>query len=311
MDIDLETGAYIEIGGEIGRYNSLPIDYLVRFASAFQELVLTLAKYDLPSDTPINLDNFKIELVDFKKGSAVPKIAFSQRSESKTGQDWQIQRNKVGEKFEQLIAIADTGDYSKIKELYPEPFKRNLVVADFYEFTASFGTAPVSFGNYSEKEGKVIQLYSIKKFKPGVRDSLISKIEESKPEISDFGEGVAKMKYYKTIKGKVKRKIVDVYTGKNISLEYAPEVIVAPECSYVLKSPLRCLFEKENNYYLIQNELLNIIGTGNTEEEAVIDFAEEFDHMYKLLNEMNDNSLTERNKQIKSFYNFYIETIEL
>jgi len=309
MKINLEEGTFIQVGGEMGKYNSLPIDYLVRIASFLQELVLTLAKYDLPSDDQINLDNFKIELIDFKKGSAVPEFAFSPRSESKTGQNWQIHRSLVNTKFEQLLEISDDGDYSKIKELYPDPFRRNIIVGSLYDFTNSFGTAPVSFVNFDKKEGKIIPIYSIKKFKPAVRDSLVSKIKEINSEDSLSGEGVAKMKYY-SIKGKIKRKIMDVYTRKNISIEYAPEVIVANERKYILTVPLRCLFEKEHTYYLIQNELLNIIGTGKNEDEAEQAFGEEFDHMYRLLNELNDNSLTERNKQIKSFFDYYIQTIE-
>ena len=98
MNINLEDGTFIEIGGEVGKYNSLPIDYLIQFAISFQELVLDLANIDLPAVNPINPASFNIELIDFKKGSAVPKFAFSQRSEFKTGKDWQLNRKTVGEK---------------------------------------------------------------------------------------------------------------------------------------------------------------------------------------------------------------------
>jgi len=308
MKINLDIGTFIQIGGEMGKYNSLPIDYLIKFSSNMQELISTLAKYDLPSDESIDIENFKLELVDFKKGSAVPKFAFSERSETKTGQNWQIHRNQVSSKFEQLIEIANSGDYSKIMDLYPEPFKRNLIVNNLYDFTNSFGSAPIVFGDYDEIECKVIPIYSINKFKPGVRDYLIDKISESKVEESLSGEGVAKIKFYES-NGKTKRKY-DVYTRKNISLEYAPEIIIAEDRKYILKVPLRCLFEKEHNYFVIQNEVLGIIGTGMKEDEAEQAFSEEFDHIYQLLNGFNDESLTERNKQIKAFINYYVEKIE-
>ena len=67
MKLDLNSGAFIQIGGELGKYNSLPIDILIKIAQDLQELVMTIAKYDLPSSDAINLDNFKIELVDFRK----------------------------------------------------------------------------------------------------------------------------------------------------------------------------------------------------------------------------------------------------
>jgi hypothetical protein len=43
VKIDLNNGAFIEIGGELGEYNSLPIDVLVKIAQDLQELILTLA----------------------------------------------------------------------------------------------------------------------------------------------------------------------------------------------------------------------------------------------------------------------------
>ncbi len=121
--------------------------------------------------------------------------------------------------------------------------------------------------------------------------------------------GVAKVKFYQS-NGKTKHRSVDVFSNKHISLEYAPDVIVAEERKYLLKVPVRCLFEKEADYYVIQNEVLGIIGTGLSEEIAVQAFAEEFDHLYQVLNGLNDVSLTAHNKQIKGFINYYVEKIE-
>ena len=67
---------------------------------------------------------------------------------------------------------------------------------------------------------------------------------------------------------------------------------------------------KHADYYVIQNEVFGIIGTGISEEIAVQAFAEEFDHLYQVLNGLNDGSITEHNKQIKGFINYYVETIE-
>jgi hypothetical protein len=71
----------------------------------------------------IDLNNFKIELVGFRKGSEVPKFAFTERAENKTDIHWQVHRNSVNEKFEKLIEVSNSGDYNQISQLYPEPIE--------------------------------------------------------------------------------------------------------------------------------------------------------------------------------------------
>ena len=94
------------------------------------------------------------------------------------------------------------------------------------------------------------------------------------------------------------------------TLDYAPENIVTGTKVYYLRYPLRCLFEKEDDYYIIKSELIDIIRTGETEEEAEQNFAEEFDFIYKRYNELSDNKLSERIKVIKTFLNYMIEKIK-
>ncbi len=309
MKIDLNNGAFIEIGGELGKYNSLPIDVLVKLAQDFQELVFTLARYDLPSTEPIDINNFIIELVGFTKGSAVPKFAYSPRLENKAGLNWQVHRNTVNEKFEKIIEVSNTGDYSKIIELYPEPFKRNPIVETLYSFVNSFGTAPVSFVEYDEGNERITPIYKINRFKPAVKKELLMEIKEVTETVSETDEVVGKIKISKR-GGKTFRKIIDTYSGKKFSLEYAPDVIVTDTRNYLLKYPLRCLFEKEDNYYIIQSEMLGIIGTGLTQDDAEKSFSEEFDFIYNRLKTLNDNSLTNNNRLIKDIINHIIDRIE-
>jgi len=309
VKIDLNNGAFIEIGGELGKYNSLPIDVLVKLAQDLQELVFTLAKYDLPTNESIDLNNFKIELVGFTKGSAVPKFAYSPRSENKTGINWQVHRNTVNDKLEKLVEVSDTGDYGKIIELYPEPIKRNPIVENLYSFVNSFGTAPVSFVEYDEVNEKITPIYKINRFKPAVKKELISEIKDFEEAVSETDEAVGKIKISKR-DGKITRKIIDVYSGKKFSLEYAPDVIVTETKNYILKYPLRCLFEKEDDYYVIQSEMLGIIGTGLTEDEAEKSFTEEFDFIYDRLKTLDDNSLTNHNRLIKNILIQIIDRIE-
>jgi len=309
VKIDLNNGAFIEIGGELGKYNSLPIDILVKIAQHLQELVFTLAKLDLPSTEPIDLNNFKIELVGFKKGSAVPKFAFTPRSENKTGLHWQVHRNTVNEKFEQLVEVSNTGDYSKITELYPEPSKRNPIVENLYSFVNGFGSAPVNFVVYDEVNEKSTPIYKINRFKPAVKKDLIGEIQEVDDNVAETDDAVGKIKISKRGK-KTYRKIIDIYSGDKFSLEYAPTVVVSGTTKYILKYPLRCLFEKEDDFYIIQSEMLGIIGTGLTEDDAENSFAEEFDYMYKRLGLLGSESLTNHNLLIKSIITQIVEKIE-
>ncbi len=309
MKIDLNSGAFIEIGGELGKYNSLPIDVLIKLAQDFQELVYTLAKYDLPTSESIDLNNFIIELVGFSKGSAVPKFAYSPRTENKSGHHWQIHRNTVNEKFEKLVEVSNAGDYSKIIELYPEPIKRNPIVENLYSFVNSCGTAPVSFVDYDEVNDKITPLYKINRFKSEAKKELLSEYVEVKEGEKESSDAVGKIKITKK-GGRTTRIIIDTYSVKKFSLEYAPLVIVAESTKYFLKYPLRCLFEKEDNYYIIQSEMLGIIGTGRTDNDAETSFAEEFDYLYKRLQSLNTDSLTNHNQVVKNILTHYIEKSE-
>ncbi len=310
MKMDLNKGVFIQISGEVGKYNTLPIDFLVKFAQELQELIKTLAKYDLPSNEAINLDNFQIELTDFKKGSAVPKFAFSQRTEKLTGINWQVHRNAINDKFEKLIEVSNKGDYSQLKEIYPEPSKRNPIVEQFYGFTNAFGTTPVSFVDYEEKQNKVIPLYKINKFKSSIKKDLTAEIIEEKPFEESVDEGFGKIKTTTTKSGKKKRQIMSFYSKKNIALEFAPEVIIVEDRKYILKHPLRCLFEKDDDYFVIQNEMLDIIGTGLTEDDAEKSFCEEFDYIYQRYNALKDEQLTQKIFLAKTILNQIVVKVE-
>ncbi len=309
MKIDLNNGAFIEIGGELGQYNSLPIDTLIKIAQELQELVFTLAKYDLPTNEEVDLNNFKIELIGFMKGSAVPKFAYTQRAENKTGLFWQIHRNTVNEKFEKLVEISNNGDYGKIIELYPEPVKRNPIVENLYSFVNAFDNSPVNFVEYDEVREKTTPIFKINRFKPAAKKELISAIIEPTVIETESAEAVGKIKITKR-DGKTHRRIMNTYSGNKFSLEYAPVVIVAGTVKYFFKYPLRCLFEKEDNYYIIQSEMLGVIGTGLTEDDAEKSFAEEFDFMYNRLNSLDANSLTNHNQLIKNIISQIIEKVE-
>jgi len=56
--------------------------------------------------------------------------------------------------------------------------------------------------------------------------------------------------------------------------------------------------------------MLGIIGTGRTDNDAETSFAEEFDYLYKRLQSLNTESLTNHNQLIKSILTHYIEKSE-
>lgn len=309
MKIDFDKGAFIEIGGELGKYNSLPIDDLVKIAQDLQELIFTIAKYDLSTNEPIDINNFKIELVGFSKGSAVPKFAYTQRTENKTGMYWQVHRNQVNEKFEQLIEVAHSGDYGKVLEMYPEPIKRNPIVETLYAFTNDFGNAPVSFIDYDEKNEKITPIYKINRFKSSLKNQLIVEITEQENSEIEKTESVGRIREIKS-KGKTRYKVLNSYSKDKFSLEYAPTIIVGVSMKFLLKHPLRCLFQKEGDYFVIQSEMLDLIGTGITENDAEKSFGEEFEYIYQRLNSLQDDELTNHNQLIKSILNSIVAKVE-
>jgi hypothetical protein len=98
MDFDLEKGISFKIEGELGKYQTLPIDALIEIAESFQNLVLSIAKNDLSSDNSIDYNNFKIELDDFTKSSSVPSFIFTPRIQHTTS-DYKEQRNLINTKL--------------------------------------------------------------------------------------------------------------------------------------------------------------------------------------------------------------------
>ena len=145
--------------------------------------------------------------------------------------------------------------------------------------------------------------------KPAVKKDLIGEIHEVVETIDETDEAVGKIKISRRGE-KTYRKIIDTYSGKKYSLEYAPEVIVVGTKKYILKYPLRCLFEKEDDFFVLQSEMLGIIGTGVTEDDAENSFAEEFDYMYQRLDGLDSESLTNHNLLIKSIITQIVEKIE-
>lgn len=91
-----------------------------------------------------------------------------------------------------------------------------------------------------------------------------------------------------------------------LTLDYVTQKIVCNNTTYNLNYPLRCLYAKEDDYYIIQSEILDIMGTGLTVEETISSFAQEFDFIYKRYNELPNEKLSKRLQAIKSILNYLV-----
>ena len=77
MQVDLTKGLNLRVEGEIGKFNTLPIEYLVKLVENLQKFLQDIAKHQLEVDGAIDLNNFKVELSGFKIGSAIPEFIFT------------------------------------------------------------------------------------------------------------------------------------------------------------------------------------------------------------------------------------------
>jgi hypothetical protein len=121
---------------------------------------------------------------------------------------------------------------------------------------------------------------------------------------------VGSVRVTKTSSGKMRTKVQEVYPRQQLSLSYSPETISINNKKYTLNYPLRCLFEKEEDYYIINNEQLDIIGTGLSREDAETNFSEEFDYLYVRLNSLADTQLSNRLLGIKLVLNNCVKTVQ-
>lgn len=311
MKVDLNNGAYIEIGGELGKYNSLPVDALVKIAKNLQDLITSIAKHTISSEEPIDLNNFQLELTGFEKGSAIPKFSYSPRSENMAGFHYASHRNSVNSCFNNILQVADAGNYYELNKILPTPEARNPIVENLYSLTNSFGNSPVKFVDYDRKTSKIVPIYRVIRLKEEVKKDLLTPILDiNKKEEKTTLDTVGFVKEFKKGEKVTQRKVIESFASSDFELGYAPEKITTGNTVYHLRQPLRSLFAKEEDYYIIKSELLDIIGTGKSHEEAVQSFSEEFDFIYNRLNALNNDQLTERNKLIKININNIVRDVE-
>ena len=302
MAINLQQGILIEVGGEIGKFETIPLENLISLGQNLQNLINSIVHFDLESEETIDLQNFRIELADFFHNSAVPAFILTPRIQHTIGGTVDHQREIVNEKIDALFTISNKGDYHQLSELYKLPQPRSAIVTALYDFTHSCGTSPLKI--VSRSTGNFEEEYKISKFKKEVRNKLvISPKDESELQNSEVVPGLVRLT---TIGKKISFRTIEAYPNKKVLLSFAPEVIIYKEHVYHLRNPLSCTFEKVENFYSVKNDILGIIGVGDTEDEAEENFSEEFDFIYNRYNDLSDNEITERIRFIKSFLNYMV-----
>lgn len=306
MKIDLSEGLNLRVEGEIGKYNTLPVEYLVKLAQNLQQFLQDIAEYQLEVDGAIDLSNFKVELSGFRIGSAIPEFKFTPRIKTVTSGDVLLQRKFVNNKFENYLEVANVGDYSEIKSLIPQVATRNIIVQGLYNFTTTFGNSP--FSVVQLKRNKITPVYKIHKFKTEVKDKLLTTITQSEQLKEEF-DAVAKVKIIKR-GGIIKRISKEMFVGKHTDTAFSTDTIVNNNRAYILASPLLCKLEKEDGYYVIESEMLGIVGTGLTIDDAEQNFSEEFHYIYLRYNQLPEKEMSDRVKRIKNILNSMISKIE-
>jgi hypothetical protein len=295
MELDFSKGISIEVKGELGKYNTLPLENLIKIFEGLQNLVNAIAKSDISQSSVIDLNNFKLELFGFQQGSAVPQFKFTPRIQNTITDDLEIQRQIVNSRFTDLIKNLGIGDFTKIKQAYHSPELRNKIVESLFEFTHSFGNSPVSIGDYEESFKPFVEL---KKMPAEVKQGMMTKIIENQPVTEKYV--FAKLKLISKNGKTIRKKPIRMYSAESTSLSCKFEIIVAHDKTYLLNFPLLCLIEEEDDYYLIRSEMLDIVAVGNTEEDAKIDFSNEFDYVFTRYNELDNSQLSDRIINIKN-----------
>lgn len=302
--IDLNEGILIEVDGEYGKYNTLPIDGLISLAQNFQNLIDAIVKVDLETQETLDLKNFRIELSGYYKNSSIPEFVFTKRIQTTIGDTIEQQREIVNNKVGVILNISNSGNYLLLNDIYKIPQQRTPIVSALFDFAHSCGTSPISIvdkvnGGFSKK-------YNIGVFKKEIKDKLITQVvEDLGTKESTMVCGLVKVTKKKN---KVRNQVVETFNNTQVSLSYATSKIIFKDRVYNLADQLSCVYEKIDNYYSIKHEMLGIFGTGETEPEAIESFSEEFDYAYNRYNELTDDQLTERLKFIKIFLNHLVIT---
>jgi hypothetical protein len=303
MEANILDGVYIRVGGEAGKSKGLPWHILENMFGHLQELITMLAKYELETDASPNLNEFEIELYDFKPGSAVPAFRLVPKQQNELIPILNEQKLVVAHKFDELMSIANEGNYPKFFRDDLLPDVKYDIAEELYGFILSAEGSPLSIVKPIDANGNFQEIYKVPRFTKEQSERLLKpkkrrKASEEPEQILALVQRVGK-----------RRTIVDLYENKDTILSIAPIQIVLEEKVYQLHTPLLCTVQKEDGNYLIENEMLDLYAAGETIDEAEHDFYYEFDASFQLLNSLSDVELSDRLLRAKTMMNSYVKEI--
>lgn len=90
---------------------------------------------------------------------------------------------------------------------------------------------------------------------------------------------------------------------------FSPKVINGKDRQYVFNFPLLSVMKRENGHYMIENDMLSIIGVGRTRAEVTQDFADVFDEIYKWYNELPEEELSPKMLRTKTILNNTVKSV--
>jgi hypothetical protein len=303
MEANILDGVYIRVGGEAGKSKGLPWHILENMFGHLQELITMLAKYELETDASPNLNEFEIELYDFKPGSAVPAFRLVPKQQNELIPILNEQKLVVAHKFDELMSIANEGNYPKFFRDDLLPDVKYDIAEELYGFILSAEGSPLSIVKPIDANGNFQEIYKVPRFTKEQSERLLKpkkrrKASEEPEQILALVQRVGK-----------RRTIVNLYENKDTILSIAPIQIVLEEKVCQLHTPLLCTFQKEDGNYIIENEMLDLYAAGETIDEAEHDFHYEFDASFQLLNSLSDVELSDRLLRAKTMMNSYVKEI--
>jgi hypothetical protein len=303
MEANILDGVYIKVGGEAGKTKGLSWHILENMFSHLQQLIKLLAKYEIETDASPNLKEFEIEIFDFKPGSAVPAFRLVPKQQQELIPIIKEQKLVVANKFDQLMAYANEGDYQKFfrDDLLPEV--KHDIAEELFGFILSAERSPLSIVKPINTTGDFHEIYKVPRFTKEQSEKLLKpkkrrKVLDEPEQILALVQRIGK-----------RRTIVDLYENKDTILSIAPMQIVLKDKIYELHTPLLCTVQKEDENYIIENEMLDLYAAGETIDEAEHDFYDEFDASFQLLNNLSDEELSERLLRAKRMMNNYVKEI--
>lgn len=307
LGANLITGVYFRVEGTAGQDNALPWNILKKMGDHLQELIKNIAKFDL---TNVNSpESFEIELYDFRPGSAVPAFRFRNNPQEVIATTAQSQSLSVAKQFDDIMKIAEGGNYLKLNERYASQEVRNEIAKDLYEFVNAPGNSPLSIVKPSGRRFR--KIYKVSRFSHKAFSNIYSRVspkdvkKKEEERIIAYGRVSLPVEKRKGSRGK----IIELYKSDGTTMSFAPHHIVLEDKVYNLHNPLMCLFHKEDGYYVIENPLMDLYATGETEEEAELSFYQEFDHAFTRFNELSDDQLSDRLLRAKQAINLIVKDI--